>query len=168
MSAIAAIKLSSILSPTENTTSATVGVDKTFDPEGPLVPGVYRWVDRAIDATWNPLGVALLYPVVTLSVRRPSKASRIYRITAKLYLPTGDVTSPSTATGIQPQPSIAYACQCVMEFMVPERSSAVERARLFSYARSLMATTIQANDAVPTDLTGSPLVAAVNSFEQPY
>jgi hypothetical protein len=55
-----------------------------------------------------------------------------------------------------------------MEFMVPERSSIAERARLFSYARSLFATTIQASDAAPTDSTGSPLVAAVNSFEQPF
>jgi hypothetical protein len=168
MSAIAAIKLSSLLSPTESTTSATIGVDKTFDPEGPLVPGVYRWVDRAIDATWNPLGVALLYPAITLSVRRPTKASRIYRIVAKLFLPTADVTSPSTASGIQPAPSIAYVLAVVMEFMVPERSSIAERARLFSYARSLFATTIQASDAAPTDSTGSPLVAAVNSFEQPF
>jgi hypothetical protein len=168
MSAIAPIKLSSLIGLVDKTTSATVGVDKTFDPEGFVLPGVARWVDRAIDATYNPLGVAIGYPAFTMSVRKPSKVSRIYRVTAKLFLPTLEQTSPSTATGIQPAPTLAYACQCVMEFMLPERSTAAERARLFSYVRSLFATTINASDDVPTDLTGSPLVLAVNSFEQPY
>lgn len=168
MGAIASIKLSSILAGTESTTSATVGVDKTFDPEGFILPGVARWVDRAVDATYNPNGVAIAYPALTLSVRRPTKVSRLYRVTAKLALPALDVTSPSTATGIQPAPSLAYVCQCVMEFMLPERSTGAERARLFSYVRSLFATTIQASDAAPTDATGSPLIAAVNNFDAPY
>jgi hypothetical protein len=90
----------------------------------------------------------------------------MFRITAKLYFPIGDVTSPSTASGIQPAPSVAYALQAILEFLVPERSTAVERSRLFSYTRSLFATTIQASDAAPTDATGSPLSAAVNNFEQ--
>jgi hypothetical protein len=150
------------------TNSATVGVDKTFDPEGFVLPGVARWVDRAVDATYNPNGVALAYPAWTLSVRRPTKASRIYRITAKLVLPTLDTTSPSTATGIQPAPSLAYTCQCVMEFMLPERSSVAERTRLFNYVKSFFATTINASDDVPTDATGSPLEGAVLNFDQPY
>jgi hypothetical protein len=168
MSAIAPIKASSILAGTESTTSATVGVDKTFDPEGFILPGVARWVDRAIDATYNPLGVAIGYPAFTLAVRRPTKVSRLYRVTAKMSLPTLEQTSPSTATGIQPAPTLAYTLQCVMEFMLPERSTAAERARLFSYVRSLFATTIQASDAAPTDATGSPLIGAVNSFDAPY
>jgi len=168
MSAIAAIKASSLIGTVDRTSSATVGVDKTFDPEGFILPGVARWVDRAIDATYNPLGVAIGYPAFTLAVRRPTKVSRLYRVTAKMALPTLEVTSPSTASGIQPAPTLAYMCQCVMEFMLPERSTALERARLFSYVRSLFATTINASDDVPTDATGSPLVGAVNSFEAPY
>jgi hypothetical protein len=168
MGAIAPVKLSSLIGTVDTTSSATVGVDKTFDPEGFILPGVSRWVDRQIDATYNPLGVAIGYPAMTLSVRRPTKASRLYRVTAKMSLPTLEVTSPSTASGIQPAPTLAYMCQCVMEFMLPERSTALERARLFSYVRSLFATTINASDAVPTDATGSPLIAAVNNFDAPY
>jgi hypothetical protein len=168
MSAIAAIKTSSLMGTVVRTTSATVGVDKTFDPEGFILPGVARWVDRAIDATYNPNGVAIGYPAFTLSVRKPTKVSRLYRVTAKVALPTLEVTSPSTASGIQPAPTLAYTLQCVMEFMLPERSTAAERARLFSYVRSFFATTINASDDVPTDATGSPLIAAVNSFEAPY
>lgn len=161
MAAIAAVKTSSILSATESTTSATVGVDKTFDPEGFILPGVARWVDRSG-------GIAIGYPALSLSVRTPTKVSRVYKVTAKLVLPTLEQTSPSTATGIQPAPTKAYDCTCVMEFMLPERSTLAERQALFSHVRSLFATTIQASDAAPSDLTGSPLKAAIENFESVY
>nr|QDH90053.1 MAG: hypothetical protein H1BulkLitter5446_000002 [Leviviridae sp.] len=161
MTAIAAIKTSSILSATESSTSATVGFDKTFDPEGFMLPGVARWCDRSG-------GIAIGYPAFSLSVRPPTKTSRVYKVTAKLVLPTLEQTSPSTATGIQPAPTKAYDCMCVMEFMLPERSTLTERNALLSHVRSLFATTIQASDGAPSDSTGSPLVAAVSSFEPPY
>lgn len=161
MSAIAPVKTSSILSATHLTTSATVSVDKTFDPEGFILPGVARWVDRSG-------GIAIGFPSITMSVRPPTKASRVYKVTVKLNIPTLEVTSPSTATGIQPQPTKAYDCLCVMEFMLPERSSLAERQALFNHVQSLFATTINASDAVPTDATGTPLKAAVENFEAVY
>jgi hypothetical protein len=161
MPAIAAVKTSSILGPTEITTSATVGVDKTFDPEGFILPGVARWVDRSG-------GIAIGYPQFSLSVRPPTKASRIFKVTAKLVLPTLEQTSPSTATGIQPAPTKAYDCTCVMEFMLPERSTLAERNALLSHVRSLFITTITASDAVPSDVTGTPLIAAVANFDPPF
>lgn len=167
MSALASMKLSSILAATELTTSATVADDKTFDPEGFVAPGVARWVDRSLSTT-NPTGVAIGYPSVTLSVRSPTKASRMYKITVKLDLPTLDVTSPSTMSGIQPAPSRAYSCQAILEVMLPERSTAVERAALLSYFRSLFVTTITASDGSPSTATVSPVIAAINSYEKPY
>jgi len=161
MPAIAAIKTSSILGPTEITTSATVGVDKTFDPEGFNLPGVAKWVDRSG-------GIAIGSPAMTLSVRSPTKGSRMYKVTAKLVLPTLEQTSASTATGIQPAPTKAYDCTAIMEFMLPERSTLAERNALLSHVRSLFLTTITASDAVPSDLTGSPLIAAVANFDPPY
>lgn len=161
MSAIAPVKTSSILAGTVRTTSATVGFDKTFSPEGFILPGVARWVDRSG-------GIAIGYPAFTLSVRPPTKASRIYKVTAKVVLPTLEQTSPSTATGIQPAPTKAYDCSCVMEFMLPERSTLAERNALLSHVHSLFATTINASDDVPTDSSGSPLPAAVADFDVPY
>lgn len=161
MPAIGSIKTSSILSATELTTSATVGVDKTFDPEGFNLPGVAKWVDRSG-------GIAIGFPALTLSVRAPTKGSRVYKVTAKLVLPTLEQTSASTATGIQPAPTKAYDCTCVMEFMLPERSTLTERNALLSHVRSLFATTITASDAAPSDSTGSPLAAAVANFDPPY
>lgn len=161
MPAIAAIKVSSILGPTEITTSASIGVDKTFDPEGFNLPGVAKWVDRSG-------GIAIGFPAFTLSVRPPTKGARVYKVAAKLVLPTLEQTSASTATGIQPAPTKAYDCACFMEFLLPERSTLAERNALLSYVRSLFITTITASDAVPSDLTGSPLMAAVANFDPPF
>jgi hypothetical protein len=66
------VKLSTILSPTELTTSTTVGVDKTFGPEREIAPGVIRYVDRSG-------GIAVGYPWFTFSLRPPTKASNVYR-----------------------------------------------------------------------------------------
>jgi hypothetical protein len=163
MSAIAAVKLSGILDHAlaRLTTSATVGVDSTLNPEGINAQGVASWVDRSG-------GIAIGYPRLTMSVRSPTKASRVYKVQAKLVLPTLEQTSPSTATGIQPAPTKAYDCMAVMEFFLPERSTLAERQKLFSEVASLFARTINANDGAPTDSTGSPLENAVTTFETVY
>lgn len=160
MPAIASIKTSSLIGTVDTTTSATVGYDKTFDPEGFVAPGVARWVDRSG-------GISVGFPALTLSVRPPTKASRIYRVTAKLSLPTLE-TVGNAYNGITPGPTKAYDVQCVMEFLLPERSTAAERAALLSHVRSLFATTINASDGAPSDATGSPLTAAVSNFDAPY
>lgn len=161
MSAIAPIKTSSILGSVVRTTSATVGVDKTFDPEGFILPGVARWVDRSG-------GIAIGYPSITLSVRPPNKTSRVYRVVEKLTLPTLEQTSPSTATGIQPAPTKAYDCVRITEWILPERCTGAERASLLSHGNSLHMVTVNASDDSPTDVTGSPVVSAVLNFDAPY
>jgi len=163
MSALAAVKLSSIIdhSLARLTTSATVSVDSTLNPEGINSQGIAAWVDRSG-------GIAIGYPRLTMSVRPPTKASRIYKVTVKLVLPTLEQTSPSTMTGIQPAPTKAYDCTCVMEFMLPERSTLAERQALFSKVASLFARTINASDGSPTDSTGVPLETAVTTFETVY
>jgi hypothetical protein len=169
MSAIAAVKTSSIIDHAlaRLTTSATVGVDSTLSPEGINPQGVAKWVNRTITTT-NPLGVAIGYPALTMSVRPPTKASRISKVTVKLVLPTLEQTSASTMTGIQPAPTKAYDCTFVGEFMLPERSTLLERQTLFSSVASLFARLINASDASPTDATGSPLENAVTTLETVY
>jgi hypothetical protein len=161
MPAIADIKLSSIMATTHLTTSATVSVDKTLNPEGFILPGIAKWVDRSG-------GIAIGYPALTMSVRPPSKDSRLTRVQAKLVVPTLEQTSASTATGIQPAPTKAYDCTANLEFMLPERSTLAERTALFNLVCSLFATTITASDASPSDSTGSPLSAAVLNGEAVY
>jgi hypothetical protein len=163
MSAIAAVKLSGLLDHAlaRKTTSATVGVDSTLNPEGISPLGVAKWVDRIG-------GIAIGYPALTMSVRPPTKASRVYKVTVKLVLPTLEQTSASTSTGIQPAPTLAYNCMGVMEFFLPERSTLLERQTLFSRMASLFVRLINANDDVPTDSSGSPIEAAVTTFENVY
>lgn len=166
MSAIAQIKLSSLLDFIGKTTDAATGVDKTFDPEG-FNSGVARWVDRSL-STLNPTGVAIGYPVITLNVRPPNQGSRMYKVTMKVVQPILEQTSPSTATGIQPAPTKAFDLTCVQEWMLPERSTQAQRDNFFSYVASAMLVTITASDGIPTDSTGSPLKAAISTYERPY
>jgi hypothetical protein len=164
MPAIAAVKTSSILTNVGVTSSATVSVDKTFDPEGFKLPGVARWVDRSG-------GIEVGYPSLDLSVRPPpvrTNGERMYKVTANLRIPTLEVTSPNTMTGIQPAPTLAYACSARVEVMLPARSTLAERTALFSHLKSLFEDTINASDASPTDSTGSPIKAAVLNFDPPY
>jgi hypothetical protein len=103
-----------------------------------------------------------------MSVRPPTKASRVYKVTVKLVLPTLEQTSASTMTGIQPAPTKAYDCACIMEFFLPERSTLLERQTLFSRVASLFARTVNASDGAPTDATGTPVENAVTTFENVY
>lgn len=163
MSAIAAVKLSTLIdhSLARLTTSATVGVDTTLNPEGISPQGIAAWVDRSG-------GIAIGYPRLTMSIRPPTKASRVYKVTAKLVQPTLEQTSASTMTGIQPAPTKAYDCLGIMEFFLPERSTLAERTAFFSRVASLFARTVNASDGNPTDSTGSPLETAVTTFENVY
>jgi len=162
MSAFAQIKVSSILDLAQavKTDDAAIGVDSTFDPE-PQVAGVARWVDRSG-------GIAIGQPVLTLSIRPPTKTSRMYKVTLKLVSPTLEQTSASTMTGIQPAPTKAYDCTTVCEIMLPERSTLAERQAHLRKFVSLFFPTITASDASPSDSTGSPVKAAVESFEPVY
>ena len=101
MSAIAAVKLSGVIDNAliRRTNSATVSVDQILSPEGISPQGVAKWVNRSITTT-NPSGVAIGYPALTMSILPPTKASRVSKVTVKLVLPTLEVTSPSTMTGI--------------------------------------------------------------------
>jgi hypothetical protein len=79
-----------------------------------------------------------------------------------------ETTSASTMTGINPAPTKAYDCTFIGEFFLPERSTLIERQTLFSRASTLFAQLVNASDGTPTDSTGSPLEAAVTTFENVY
>jgi hypothetical protein len=140
---------------------AAIGVTRTFDPEGFTAPGVARWVDRSG-------GIAIGYPSVTLRVRPPNKASRIYRVSANVVLPSLEVASPSTATGFTPAPQVAYSHMFSGEWLLPERGLAWERQALLDLVMSLHMATITASDGAPSDATVSPLRNAIENFDAPW
>jgi hypothetical protein len=161
MTAIAAIKTSTVVSSTVLTTSATVADNGLLSPEGFRAPGVARWVDRTG-------GIPVGYPSFSLSVRPPQGASRVFRVTAKVDLPTLATTAPTTSTGIQPAPTKAYSCSAVLEVMLPERSTQAERLALWSLLISVLSDNINASDGAPTAVTGSPLPSAMWFLDAPY
>jgi len=143
------------------TTSTTVGADKTFSPEGPVAPGVNRWVERSG-------GQAINYPSYDFSFRRPIQNSRNFRIKEIIKLPVANVTSPSTGSGIQPLPSKAFELVCTREYVIPEAATLADRTLFWSYLISLSSSTVLASDSTPIDNTGSILLPAIRDLEHPY
>jgi len=138
MSAIASLTLND---------GASTPVTHTFAPVKIDPAGIAKWADRSG-------GIALGYPVITMSLREPSKTSRNYKLMAKVVVPTLEVTSPSTSTGIQPAPTKAYDCLATVEMVFPERTTLAERKNLSAFVKNLL------SNAVTT--------AAVENFEAVY
>jgi len=122
-------------------------VGHTFNPVNIDAAGVARWADRSG-------GIALGFPVISMSVKAPSKTTRNYRIGIKVVLPILEQTSASTATGIQPAPTKAYDLLFVGEFVCPERSTLQQRKDVAAYAKNVLANAI--------------VTAALENFESIY
>lgn len=117
---------------------ATTPVNHTFSPVNIDVAGVAKLADRSG-------GISVGFPVVSLSVRNPSKTSKNYRVTVKVVVPTLEVTSASTGTGIQPAPTKAYDILSTLEFVLPERSTLLERQHIYAYMKNFLANTNVSN-----------------------
>ncbi len=100
-------------------------VAHTFSPDS-IQDGVARWVDRSG-------GISLGFPVLSMSLRPPTKTSRTYKLMIKVTVPTLEVTSPSTSSGIQPAPTLAYNDLGTLEMVFHERSTKQQRKNLFAY-----------------------------------
>lgn len=122
-------------------------VNHTFNPVNIDQAGVAKWADRSG-------GIALGFPVVTFSLRNPSKTSRNYKVSAKVVVPVLEVTSPSTATGIQPAPTLAYNMTGTIDMILPERSTLGQRDDLRAYMKNVLGHAV--------------LTAAAQSFESVY
>lgn len=92
-------------------------------------------------------GIPIGFGLITMRMKRPtppsngteSKASsRVYRQELNIALPVLEVTSPSTGTGIQPAPTVAYILRCNMLFLWPERSTLQERKNVVAYAKNVL------------------------------
>jgi hypothetical protein len=104
-------------------------VSHDFDPAN-VQDGIAKYEDR-VD------GIAVGYPSITVSVRRPTKGSRAYKVMIKVAVPT--LEQASSGGTFVPPPTNAYDNLAVMEFMLPERSSLDERKDILAYAKNLLA-----------------------------
>jgi hypothetical protein len=126
MSAIAALTLAD---------GQATPANHTFNPVNIDAAGVAKWADRSG-------GIALGFPVTSFSLRNPSKTNRNYKLAAKVVLPVLEVTSPSTSTGIQPAPTLAYNLTANLEMILPERSTAAQRDDLRAYLKNFLANAV--------------------------
>lgn len=110
-------------------------VAHSFVPAPDLISNLPRWEDKSG-------GIALGYPYITLGMRRPNKASRAYKLSTKVVTPVLEVTSPSTATGIQPAPTLAYNLMAVTDIVLPERSTLAQRKDLLAFYRNFHANAV--------------------------
>jgi hypothetical protein len=108
------------------------------------------------------------FPTFTLSVRPPTKGSRVTKVVGKLSIPTLEAISGANVAGLTPAQQKAYDCSAVVEVLLPERSTLAERFILISQLASLFNQTIKASDGAPSDTTGSPLFPAIYTYDRPY
>lgn len=104
-------------------------VNRTFAPLMVDKAGV-AWHENRVS------GVQIGYDQLTIGLRRATNLVTNNKLSVKLVLPTLEVTSPSTSTGIQPAPTLAYATTAFVEFVLPARSTSQNRKDLITLLRN--------------------------------
>ena len=124
----------------------TTPVNRVFNP-AKQDGDIYRWDNRAS-------GIVVGYDQLTISTRLPTKQAKSTKVQMRLTCPTLEATSPSTATGIQPAPTVAYNTVVELNYILPERSSLQDRKNALAMARDLI------DEALTTQ--------AVENYDAPY
>jgi len=124
------------------TDAASTPVNRAYLPTND--PNVIRYVDRT-------QGIAAGQNALTLDQRMASKGAPTYKMTWKLSCPILDVTSPSTGSGIQPAPSVAYTNLATLGLVIHERSTQQERKDLLAQMRDLIDEAIVTNQVHDLD-----------------
>lgn len=112
------------------TDAAATPVNRVFAP-AKRDGDVYRWDYRGS-------GIIAAYDQLTISTRLPSKSSKATKVTMRLACPTMEQTSASTATGIQPAPTVAYTSIGEISLVLPERSNLQDRKNVLAMMRDLI------------------------------
>lgn len=92
---------------------------------------LYTWHNRAS-------GVVVGYDALSIQTKLPTKSSQATVVSYKLVTPILEQTSPSTSTGIQPKPTVAYNCIGKIELVLPDRSVLQDRKNMLSMLRDLI------------------------------
>lgn len=82
--------------------------------------GIYTWEELNADA-------AIGNRRLTASLRRATSKNPNFKAEIKVWNPKLEVTSPSTMTGYQPAPKVAYAVSAIINVVIPERSALADR-----------------------------------------
>lgn len=126
------------------TDAATTPVNRVYYP-AMSKEGALTFVDRtqAVSIGQNRL---------TLEQRVPTRQLRSHKVAWKLETPILEQTSPSTATGIQPAPTVAYSLIGKVEFVFPDRCTLQERKDILAQVRDLVDEAIVTSQVHDLDL----------------
>jgi hypothetical protein len=113
------------------TDAATTPVNHTYFPLPTLKNQILSWIDRT-------QAIVLGQNRLTLDQKPSTRQSPVRKYHWKLETPVLEVTSPSTATGIQPAPTLAYTLIGNIELVAPDRSTLQERKDLLAQLRDLI------------------------------
>ena len=113
-------------------------VAHTFNPVNIDAAGVARWADRVN-------GIAVGFPLLSLSLRSPTQGSRSYKMTLKIAVPTLEVTAPQSGSGFVPAPTKAYDVLATVDIVMPERSTKLERQNVLAFLKNGLANAIVTN-----------------------
>lgn len=90
------------------------------------------------------LGIFTGFERLTTLVRR-SESNKATRISIQLSRPTLAVTAPSTGSGIQPNPTVAYTCLGKVDLVFPDSCTLQERRNMRRLIGNLMVNTTLAS-----------------------
>lgn len=92
--------------------------------------GIFTWEELNADA-------AVGNRRITMSLRGPVNGSPNYKAVVKIWNPKLEVTSPSTSSGYQPAPKVAYSIAGDETRTIPQRSALADRKDSTAFARNL-------------------------------
>lgn len=106
-------------------------VNHTFEAVRVDSEGVARYADKVS-------GIPVGFSLISQSLKEPTKASPNYKAVFKFAVPTLEVTSPSTATGIQPAPTVAYTHYVTISATLPGRGTTANRKDVKAFVKNFV------------------------------
>jgi hypothetical protein len=82
-------------------------------------------------------GVIAGYPTLSIGSRLPNNGNRNFKATIKTRLPVLE-TAATAASGFTPGPTVAYSLTSNIDFVIPDRATAAERADLLAISANLL------------------------------
>lgn len=122
-------------------------VIRSFVPTKKFDNGMFQLENRSS-------GTRIGFDSLTIMPRLGTKETKATKLTLRLSTPILEQTSPSTASGIQPSPTVAYTLLANIEFVLPDRSVQQDRKDLIKMVQDLV------NEAV--------IQAMVETYDMPY
>lgn len=85
---------------------------------------------------WPELVVRHRAPLVKAGPK--SVGNGVFREEFTIKVPQMDATSPSTSTGVQPQPTVGFVNQVKLTFLISERATEAQKKDLRKFAQNLL------------------------------